>query len=117
MTTKQKWSYPKTGVVKRGDWIDQNERCGWQAIHDSIGQDVKILAEVYGWRIRRPIKHKRVGRKTIIFRCPTCKKTNKGLRLEGDPTAAKVIEFQCPECVGSDWESITYFDDGGKIIL
>lgn len=53
----------------------------------------------------------------ITLRCPTCGLTkDKAKRDPSDPPTAVIMETQCPECVGSNFSFVEYFDaDGNQV--
>ncbi len=55
MTTKIKWIYPKTGKVKRGDFVMPfGAGREWRPAVNSVGDDIALNLRL-GWRIRRPV--------------------------------------------------------------
>jgi uncharacterized radical SAM superfamily Fe-S cluster-containing enzyme len=51
----------------------------------------------------------------IDLRCPTCNKVLKDApRTVYDPPTAVVMENQCDECVGGDFDDVHYYDAEGN---
>lgn len=53
----------------------------------------------------------------VLLRCPKCKREKRARKEQSDPPDTAVVELCCPECVGSNWEQIAYYDKGGREIL
>jgi hypothetical protein len=55
-----------------------------------------------------------ISKEWVRLLCPNCKCESR-VRLEKDePKECALIELKCPECIGSDWEQIAYFDNHGR---
>lgn len=54
----------------------------------------------------------------VTLRCPKCKTEKRVDRDESDPAGTAVVEVQCPECNGGDFDCPTYFgSDGLELFL
>lgn len=54
----------------------------------------------------------------ITLRCPKCGLTKDKMKRDpSDPAAAAIMETQCPECVGSDFSFVEYFDAEGNQVF
>lgn len=56
-------------------------------------------------------------RPTITIVCPKCGLTEVVDRQPHDPPQAHSCEIRCPECVGSDFDQIFYFDENGRELV
>lgn len=53
-------------------------------------------------------------RPTVTLRCPKCQRTRAADQDATDPPGTAVVQAQCPECVGGDFDEPLYFDASGK---
>jgi len=56
-----------------------------------------------GWRV-----------KSIVLKCPKCKREKIVRREPSDPKAACVVLILCPDCHRGEFGEARYFDDAGN---
>lgn len=53
----------------------------------------------------------------LPIQCPKCGRTANSARDDLDPPSAVRAEILCPDCVGGDFGTTTYFDaEGGELV-
>lgn len=53
-------------------------------------------------------------RPTVTLRCPKCEATKVADVDPTDPPGTAVVEVQCPECVGGDFDEVIYYNAAGE---